>query len=315
MNRIAALFAGALLLAGFAAAQENTPREKVRSFTFTQTEPITVYSPNPDIMMFQREPMPDRAKVEFFSSELVAGGEVIAGAPYTATAVTESTQTLADGNHIVDKNSSFIARDSQGRTRREMTLHRIGTLDMNSPRTTYFINDPVTHTQYVVTGNEATKIAKSEGTWNQGLPIISTRRIEHGGVVSETTIETKRALGEKLPAGKWEESSKEVKHEDLGTQTIEGVSAEGRRETVTIPAGQIGNERPIQIVTEIWTSPELHTVVLRKHSDPRMGEMVFRLTDIKRGEPDASLFQPPAGTKIKTEQMLEFKRESAPPRD
>jgi hypothetical protein len=313
MNRVVILLSGVLLLAGIATAQENAPREKARTFTFTQTEPITVYSPNLDMMMFQREPMPDRAKVEFFSTELVAGGEVITGAPYTATAVTESTQTLADGNRIVDKNSSFVARDSQGRTRREMSLHRIGTLDMNSPKTTYFINDPVTHTQYVVTGNEATKIVKSEGTWNQGLPIITTRRIEQNGVVS--TIETKRALNEKLPAGKWEESSRQVKHEDLGTQVIEGVSAEGRRETVTIPAGQIGNERPIELVTEIWTSPELHTVVLRKHSDPRVGETVFRLTDIKRGEPDAALFQPPSGAKIKSEQMLELKREPAQPKD
>lgn len=265
--------------------------------------------------MLQREQMPDRARVEFFSSELVAGGDVITGAPYSATAVTESTQTLSDGNRIVDKSSSFVARDSQGRTRRDMTLHRIGTLDMNSPKTTYFINDPVTHTQYVVTGNEATKIVRTEATWNQGLPIVTTRRIEQNGVVRESTIETKRALTEKVAAGKWEETSRDVKREDLGVQTIEGVSAEGHRETVTIPAGQIGNERPIEMVTEIWTSPELHTVVLRKHSDPRMGETVFRLTEIKRAEPDASLFQPPAGAKIKSQQMLELKREPAPPKD
>lgn len=308
MNRVAILLASALLLAGIAAAQENAPREKPRTFTFTQTEPITVYSPNFN-MMFQRE---GPGKIEFFSTELMVAGDLVTGAPYTATAVTESTQTLADGNRIVDKNSSFYARDSQGRTRREMTLHRIGTLDVNSPKT-YFINDPVTHTQYVVTGNEATKIVKSEGTWNQGLPIVTTRRIEQNGVVS--TIETKRSLSEKTPAGKWEEVSKEVKREDLGTQVIEGVSAEGRRETVTIPAGQIGNERPIEIVSEIWTSPELHTVVLRKHSDPRVGETVFRLTDIKRGEPDAALFQPPPGAKIKSEQMLELKHEPAPPKD
>ena len=48
------------------------------------------------------------------------------------------------------------------------------------------------------------------------------------------------------------EGAEQVKHEDLGTQTIEGVSAQGKRETVTIPAGQIGNERPIEIVSETW---------------------------------------------------------------
>ncbi|HLY93122.1 MAG TPA: hypothetical protein VKQ89_07700 [Candidatus Angelobacter sp.] len=313
MNRIAIFLTGAILLAGSALAQENAPREKARTFTFTQAEPLSVYSPNLDMMMFQRERIP--AQVEFFSSELAAGGEVITGAPYTATAVTESTQTLADGNRIVNKSSGFVARDSQGRTRREMTLHRIGPLDVNGPKPTFFINDPVTHTQYVVTGNEATKIVKSEGTWNQGLPIFTTRRIERNGVVSEKTVVNGQVSGEKVAAGHWEEGSRQVKHEDLGTQTIEGVSAQGRRETVTIPAGQIGNERPLELVTEIWTSPELHTVIMRRHSDPRMGESVFRLTDIKLGEPDSSLFLPPPGTKIKSQQTIELKREPGQPKD
>ena len=85
-----------------------------------------------------------------------------------------------------------------------------------------------------------------------------------------------------------------------------------KRDTVMIPAGQIGNERAIEIVSETWYSPELHTMVLRKHSDPRVGETVFRLTDIKRNEPDASLFQPPPGAKVSVEPLLELRREMAP---
>jgi len=306
MKRIAILLVSATLLAGIASAQENAPREKVRTFTFTQNDPGTVFTPGLE-MMLQREQLQE--KIEFFSTELMVAGEVVTGAPYSATAVTETTQTLSDGNRIVNKSSGLVARDGQGRTRRETTLHRIGTMDVNAPKTTYFINDPVTHTQYVVNGNEATKIVRSEATWNQSAPIVTTRRIEENGVVREGTIVTKRATG------KWEETPRQVKREDLGVQTIEGVSAEGKRETMTIPAGQIGNERPIDVVTEIWTSPELHTVVLRKHSDPRLGETVFRLTEIKRAEPDASLFQPPAGAKIKSDQMFEFKREAVPPKD
>jgi hypothetical protein len=307
MKRIAICLISATLLVGIGTAQENAPRDKVH-FTFTQSEPATVFSPNLEMMMLQRDRMPEQ--IEFFSTELMVGGDVVTGAPYSATAVTETTQALGDGNRIVNKSSGLVARDSQGRTRRETTLHRIGTMDVNAPKTTYFINDPVTHTQYVVNGNEVTKIVRNEATWNQVTPIVTQRRIEENGVVRESTVVTKRALTEKS-----EDSSRQVKHEDLGTQTIEGVSAEGRRETVTIPAGQIGNERPIEIVTEIWTSPELHTVVLRKHSDPRLGETVFRLTDIKRAEPDASLFQPPAGAKIKSQQMLELRREPGQPRD
>lgn len=86
--------------------------------------------------------------------------------------------------------------------------------------------------------------------------------------------------------------------EDLGSQTMEGVFVTGVRTTRTIPAGQIGNEKPISIVTEVWTSPDLKTVVYSKRSDPRMGEQTFRLTGIERSEPDASLFTVPADFKI-----------------
>jgi hypothetical protein len=81
--------------------------------------------------------------------------------------------------------------------------------------------------------------------------------------------------------------------EKLGTQIIEGVVTEGERQTQTIPEGEQGNDRPILITTEVWTSPELKMVVLRKSSDPRSGETIMKLTNISRTEPDASLFQPP----------------------
>ncbi len=304
MKRIAILLAGALLLGAGIAAQESAPREKVR--VFTMDEPFNGMPPG--AMMMQRMP----EQIEFFSAELAAGGEVVTGAPYTATAITESTQTLADGNRIVDKTSSFIARDGQGRTRRELTLHRIGPLQMESPKT-YIINDPTTHTQYVLSeGGEGNRIVRKEP--GSGPMIIDMRRAaEEKGQREKIITTTRRGYAEKT-----EEPSNQVKHEDLGTQTIEGVSAQGRRETVTIPAGKIGNERPIEMVTEIWNSPELHAVVLRKHTDPRFGETVFRLTDIKRGEPDASLFQPPPGARIKSEKgdtVIELRREPGQPKE
>jgi hypothetical protein len=86
-----------------------------------------------------------------------------------------------------------------------------------------------------------------------------------------------------------------VKKEDLGTQVIEGIQAQGYRTVTTIPAGEIGNERPIEIVSERWYSPDLQVVVMSRHSDPRMGETKYRLTNISRAEPPRSLFEPPAG--------------------
>ncbi len=88
-------------------------------------------------------------------------------------------------------------------------------------------------------------------------------------------------------------SNRDAQKESLGTQIIEGVQAEGTRTTMTIPAGAIGNDLPIQIVSERWYSPDLKTVVMSKHSDPRMGETVYRLTNVNRSEPARSLFEVP----------------------
>jgi hypothetical protein len=262
-------------------------------------------------MMLQRERLPE-GEVSFFSAEMAGAGEVVTAAPYTATATTESTQVLADGNRIVNKTSSFVARDSQGRTRRETDLRRIGTMQVDSPKMV-FINDPTTHTQYIFTpgGGEATKVIRSEGNWKEGPQIIDLRATRERRMKEKVVVNVQGAR----EGQQSKESAEQVKHEDLGTQTIEGVPAQGKRETVTIPAGEIGNERPIEMVTETWFSPELHTMVLRKHFDPRMGESTYRLTDIKRNEPDASLFQAPAGAKLRSEPVIELHRETAPPKE
>ena len=83
---------------------------------------------------------------------------------------------------------------------------------------------------------------------------------------------------------------------------ISGVPADGTRTTVTIPAGQIGNAQPIQIISETWYSPDLQITVLSKRSDPRSGERVFQLNSLSRAEPPSTLFVVPADFKV-TEQM------------
>jgi hypothetical protein len=99
------------------------------------------------------------------------------------------------------------------------------------------------------------------------------------------------------PAGA-EGDPKNLKKESLGTQTIEGVPADGTRTTLTIPAGAMGNERPIDVVTEQWYSKQLQTMVMTKTTDPRMGETVYKLTNIKLEEPAASLFTVPADYQV-----------------
>jgi len=92
--------------------------------------------------------------------------------------------------------------------------------------------------------------------------------------------------------------SANAQKESLGKQLMEGIQVEGTRSTLTIEAGKIGNDLPIQIVSERWYSPELQVVVMSKHSDPRVGDTVYRLTNINRSEPAHSLFEIPADYKI-----------------
>src|SRR5579885_957814 len=155
------------------------------------------------------------------------------GQPYSAEAVNETTQTLADGNKIVNRSSSMIYRDSEGRERREETMAKIGPWSADgAPAKMIFISDPM---------------AKTVTTVGRGGAAFSYSRSERvtGGVPQVFSYETKM-ISPVGPAGKFEK---------LGSQTIEGVLAEGTRTTTTIPAGQIGNEREINIVDERWVSP------------------------------------------------------------
>ena len=95
-----------------------------------------------------------------------------------------------------------------------------------------------------------------------------------------------------LPRGKGETRS-------LGTREFEGVKADGTMTTHTIPAGEIGNEKPIVVTSERWFSPELHVVVYAKYSDPRNGDTIYRLANLKRGEPPAELFRVPPEYKVR----------------
>ena len=86
----------------------------------------------------------------------------------------------------------------------------------------------------------------------------------------------------------------------LGMKEFDGVRAEGKSTTWTIPAGEIGNRNPITVMSETWYSPELQLTVYSRHSDPRTGDSVYRLANIRRGEPPADLFKVPDDYKVRS---------------
>jgi len=281
----------------------------------------------PDVVAFQQplpEPPPGGAPPNVFFHTQNAGdkvtmayvavgesGKTVTGAPYTATAITETTQVLADGNRIVNKTESQLARDSQGRTRRQETMNNLGPLATNAPKMA-FIMDPVNNTSYILDLNDKTahvmKLPTGAHMLGEG---VAGKAVSDGA--GPVTIHKRVIVGGGNPGVEervWVNTvgdASETKTESLGTQTIEGVTATGTRTTRTIPAGEIGNERPLEITSEVWTSPDLQMVVLSKRNDPRIGETVYKLTNIQRAEPDPSLFQIPSGFTNKSDGGLAIK--------
>ncbi len=203
--------------------------------------------------------------------------KVVTGAPYSATAVDQFSQKLADGNTIQRTSTAQIARDSQGRTYTQQTLTAGPWASEGNSKNIIFIDDPVSGYQYVLHPDTKVAVRRQIHPSPQGAgPDFDHKPPHSGASVQKDSTET-----------------------DLGSKDISGIGiAQGKSVTHTVPAGRIGNAQPIISTSEIWYSPDLQIVVLAKHSDPRTGESTYSITKLQRGEPNASLFQVPSDYKI-----------------
>jgi hypothetical protein len=232
-------------------------------------------------MGFDGPPGPGGPASEFGAGILRTG---VKNAPFSADVITESSRTLADGNHIRQTVNSKVYRDSEGRTRREQAVNLNGLAPDANMQQMVFINDPVAGVNYSLNAKERTGMKSVRNGDGRAFQRPSQDMAGPGP--------GPRGMGRRNAA------DQNMKTESLGRQAIEGMQADGRRITMTIPAGQAGNELPIHIVTESWYSSELQTTVLSKHSDPRNGDTVTRLLNISRSEPSHILFEAPADYKL-----------------
>lgn len=286
-----------------------------------------------------------------------SGDKVVKGQPFSAEAVSESVQTLSDGNRIVHNSTTKLFRNSEGRFRREIaggtggvmgvgysfepgvtitdqlggrllldsTMRTVRPLAIVEPRKIEIpsltaeqkaaleklrVELKLTDTSKI-TEEQRQTIKKLKEELNIKIPLIVTPEGFKPAHTITTTVNgslfggTAKAIAPGAPlTGSLTlattvggQSKYDTKTEQLGSKNIEGIEAEGTRTVTTIPAGAIGNERPIETVYEKWYSKELQLVVMSKRSDPRFGEQTYRLTNIVRNEPDPSLFSVPAGYK------------------
>jgi hypothetical protein len=288
-------------------------------------------------------PLPTmRGQIDIIRSEGGVPGPVVKGKPYSARSITESTQTLADGNRIVQRNEAVTYRDSEGRTRREQTLTGVGQWQTGEPVTLINIYDPVAGKSYVL--DPATRTARENrpfqvaiaqardslelakaglATWNIALPAPVPAPAPPGAVSGSVAVDVNHGVTviHRLEGGQQDvrvfspgaaagvavfpegTSGMYEPAEDLGEQVLEGLLVKGKRMTDTIPAGTIGNDRAIDIVTERWYSEDINAMVLERFSDPRVGETTYRLVNVVLGDPPQDLFQVPSGYEIDTPEM------------
>jgi hypothetical protein len=200
----------------------------------------------------------------------------VTGAPYSGVEVRSSSQALTNGTVIQHQDSTKVARDSQGRVRRESTR----TAPDGTAQTRITISDPVAGMVYDL--DPSTKTAFS--------------RPAHFPTQQQTSQNpTGSGRGARQPA----QASANIKRESLAAQSINGVIASGTRITHTIPAGTIGNSAAIETVHETWMADDLKVPVRSRMTDPRTGTTTMELQNLLRGEPDASLFTVPSDYTVK----------------
>lgn len=232
--------------------------------------------------------------------ETMMGGS-IKGQPYSAEVITESTQVLADGNRITHKSTALVARDSLGRTRHEARINAIGSLPVHGELPSIvMIHDPVEQVTYTLEAKSKTarKMATHVSVEDGKSVAIIRGKVAHAGAAPEAGAVKGFVVHDAPAQFVFQSSGGRTNIESLGVKNIEGVIADGKRFTTTIAAADIGAERDIQVVNEVWTAQDLKAVVYSKRSDPRTGDTIYRLTNIQRAEPPVSLFQVPADYKV-----------------
>jgi hypothetical protein len=234
-----------------------------------------------------------------------AAGDGVTGAPYTANVVNEQNKVLLDGNRIHHETHGKMFRDSQGRTRTEIEL---GIFTGAHDWVSVFIVDPVQHVTINMNpqNKTATIIHMGQGVppsqraadihTDKATPALARPGLQ--AAVGQTGLAGGGTRVEGPPKGTDMLRLAGLQEENLGSQVIDGLNVTGTRRTRTIPAGQMGNEKPMTQTFETWVSSDLHVVLLNKTDTPESGEYTTRLVNIQLGDPDPALFQIPADYKV-----------------
>ncbi|MGI8470543.1 MAG: hypothetical protein ACR2N3_19060 [Pyrinomonadaceae bacterium] len=227
-----------------------------------------------------------------FTYAYTTAEKVVKNAPYSAEATTELVRVLGDGNKITRLTKTLLYRDSEGRTRREETSKPVGAFPLGITETVtifdpvagyrYYLNPTAKTTRRVAIPLQKPIVAAQNNSSTYNFPAMAATSAGNGNIFTVT----------------YPTAGYSTKNEDLGSRAINGVEAIGKSSMTTIATGTIGNERDIVTTSETWYSKDLQMTILNKRNDPQTGNYTYQLTNVKRSEPDKSLFTVPADYKI-----------------
>ncbi len=267
-----------------------------------------------------------------------SGDRIEKGNPYSAREVREFKQTLGDGTVISRQSTRLLTRDGDGRTRQELRQpDGSARVFINDPvAKVAYIVDPQKRSACRADFNERAIhdcFTQMKGDWKPlGFGFNASGR---GGIgmmrpQDDLTVEvspnakiidlTRKEnfkfeffndtppplpplpppppLAAKNAQGASGAANTQITREKKTKQLYEGLSVDAERTVETIAAGAIGNSKAIETVYERYYSPELKMNVYVRRSDPRNGESIYRMTDIKLSDPDANAFRVPTGYSI-----------------
>ncbi len=265
---------------------------------------------------------PRAAVMPVGAADVIIAG-VTKNAPFTATESGETVRILPDGNRVVNSWTGTMMRNSEGRIRRDITSGQpgdgatrplifgtssgsmgpgviaVGAGDLNQVRVAKMdAENAAARVVVAQSAGSAVYMVKPSGESDETSRGLLLAKIEAANAAKGGTWTVdgapKAALESELGAAaavkRADDGRIQTRKESLGTRDFGNVQAEGTRVTTTIAAGTAGNDRDIEITSEVWFSKDLGVVVYSKRSDPRNGETTYQMTNIVRAEPDPSLF-------------------------
>jgi hypothetical protein len=207
-------------------------------------------------------------------------------APFTAIVEFETTQTLSDRSVVIHKSSSNVARDSKGRTRNELRVQ----VDGPNGRQTQILEVVL---YYPATGIRTTLSPRTHTARQTEVKLSVALKGDANSRSANTS-----SPGQSPGRGDMVADRRNTQIQEVGMDFMEGLAVKHFRERRMYPVGSAGNDREIETVFDYWYSPELKVNVLGKRIDPRAGTQRATLKGIRRGEPEASLFEIPADYRV-----------------